>query len=169
MVNIEEILLLRRVADQDIVSLHRHFRQSSIFKGQDCSQEKGINQIPVIIQELHLNRKTPCQFTLHNTQTLPISGPRLLENFVNETLDLYAHLRYRVCLLVEFCRVSQSHEVNVYLHLALVRLAWARSDYFQHALCHNFGLAKPHHDLTVFSPESDLIDESEGLLAILLD
>ena len=105
MVHIDVVVL--RIADHDVVAFHADFRQSGVFQRENCSQEKRVNQVTVIVEQLQLYSETPSQFALNDAKALPVRSSRLLEHLVNEAAYLDAHLLKRRCLLVELGRMQQ--------------------------------------------------------------
>ena len=110
MVHIDVVVL--RIAHHDVVAFHADFGEASVFQCENCSQEKRVNQVTVIVEQLQLYSETPCQFALYDTEALSVRGSRLLEHLVNKATYLDAHLLQRRRLLVELCRMQQGSKLN---------------------------------------------------------
>lgn len=71
-VNIDEVTFC--IGYHDIVTLHRHFRQSGVLQSKHGSQEKRVNQVAIIIEQLQIYSETPSQLSLNDAKAFPISG-----------------------------------------------------------------------------------------------
>jgi hypothetical protein len=94
-------IVLLVMSHKDLFIFHRYFRQSCILKRQDGSQKEGINQIAIIIKQLHIDSQIPSQFSLDDTKSLFVSGARRLYHFVDKGLDFDSHFRKGRGLLIE--------------------------------------------------------------------
>ena len=110
MVHVDVVVL--RIAHHDVVAFHADFGQSGVFQRENCSQEKRVNQVTVIVEQLQLYSETPSQFALYDTEALSVRSSRLLKHLVNKATYLDAHLLQRRRLLVELCRMQQGSELN---------------------------------------------------------
>jgi len=100
-VHIDQVLLERICAHENRITFHRNFGKTSVFEGQHCCQKERVNQVPIVVEQLQVDSQTPNQLPLDNAQALFVRRTRLLDHFLDEVLQLNAHFRERVRLLIK--------------------------------------------------------------------
>ena len=90
-----------------LILFQRHFWQPGVFEGKQSSEEESVHQVPIIIQQLHLDSQRPRQLALDDAEALRVRSSRRPDHFLNERYNLNAHFGERCGLLRRLSRVHQ--------------------------------------------------------------
>lgn len=65
------------IVNHDVITFHGNFWQSCVFESEDSGQEKRVNKVAVVIEQLQLYSQIPSQLTLNDAKAFSVCSARL--------------------------------------------------------------------------------------------